>query len=76
MHGLTAYAGAVLVIGAGLLTIASILRIAGLKLGEFTIPGFFVIMYFVSAYVGCVLLLFGLDDYAVSLGVIDTNLVI
>lgn len=46
-------------------------RCAGISMGRFTLPSFFVIAYLASAYAGTLLLYFRLDAYASSLGIRD-----
>lgn len=47
------------------------MRLANLRVREFTIPSFLVIVYLVTVYVGCVILAFGWDAYARSVGATD-----
>jgi hypothetical protein len=76
MDHLPVYLSLLLIILAALLVVTALIRVAGLRLGEFTIPSFFVVMYFVAVFAGCVILLFGLDEYALSIGVRNPDIVL
>ena len=52
-----------------------LLPFAGISLRRFSIPSLFIIFYMVSAYIGIFPLYFGFDLYAVSLGVVNREII-